>query len=119
MGAGKSWPARWQCAIYTSKVPEQTECRPRLQLVWSCSLDDISILRAIFDETPECIKIIARDGTLLRMNAAGRAMIEAADDATMEGASVYDLVAPEFRRPGRKTIGASAMAKSLAGNSTS
>ena len=60
-------------------------------------MDDISILRAIFDETPECIKIIACDGTLLRMNAAGRAMIEAADDATIEGASVYDIIAPEFR----------------------
>ena len=59
-------------------------------------MDDISILRAIFDETPECLKIIARDGTLLRINAAGRAMIEADDDATIEGGSVYDIIAPEF-----------------------
>ena len=60
-------------------------------------MDNVSILRAIFDETPECIKIIARDGTLLQMNAAGRAMVEAAADATIEGSSVYDLIAPEFR----------------------
>jgi PAS domain S-box-containing protein len=58
-------------------------------------MDDTGILRAIFDATPECIKIVARDGTLLEMNAAGRAMLET--DDSVEGCSVYDVIAPEFR----------------------
>ncbi len=33
--------------------------------------------RKIFDTSPECIKLIAADGTLLEMNPAGLAMIEA------------------------------------------
>jgi PAS domain S-box-containing protein len=58
-------------------------------------MDDIGISRAIFDATPECIKIVARDGTLLKMNAAGRTMLETED--SIEGRSVYDVIAPEFR----------------------
>ena len=35
------------------------------------------ILNAIMEATPDCIKIVARDGTLLQMNPAGLRMIEA------------------------------------------
>src|SRR5579871_6592283 len=35
------------------------------------------MLEAIIETTPECIKIVAPDGTLLQMNAAGRKMVEA------------------------------------------
>jgi PAS domain S-box-containing protein len=59
-------------------------------------MDDASILRAIFEATPECIKIVARDGIVLQMNAAGRAMLEAAENTQVEGCSVYDVIAPEF-----------------------
>lgn len=59
-------------------------------------MDDRSILRAVFEATPECIKIVAPDGTVLQMNAAGRALIEAPEDMQVEGRSVYDLIAPEF-----------------------
>jgi PAS domain S-box-containing protein len=58
---------------------------------------DRDVLRAIVETTPECIKIVARDGTLLQMNSAGREMVEAADTADLEGANVLDLIAPEFR----------------------
>ena len=54
-------------------------------------------LEAIVETTPECIKIVAPDGTLLQMNAAGRQMVEAKCADDVEGASVFDLVAPEFR----------------------
>src|SRR5580658_7035892 len=59
---------------------------------------DTLILRAVFDTTPECIKIVAEDGTLLQMNSAGRAMLEAAEDVCLEGSNVYDVIAPEFRQ---------------------
>jgi PAS domain-containing protein len=34
-------------------------------------------LRAVLDTTPECIKVIRRDGVLLDMNASGLALIGA------------------------------------------
>jgi len=53
--------------------------------------------RAIVETTPECVKLIAADGTLLLMNEAGLKMVgaDSADDAI--GGSVYDLIAPEDR----------------------
>ena len=54
-------------------------------------------LRAIVGATPECVKTVARDGTLLQMNAAGLAMIGAARPEQAFGRSIYDLIAPEDR----------------------
>ncbi len=51
--------------------------------------------RAIIDSTPECVKIVAADGTLLQMNAAGLGMIES--DESVLGTSVYGYIAPEHR----------------------
>ena len=55
-------------------------------------------LRAVIDATPECVKVVARDGSLVQMNPAGLSMIEAPDEASVCGASVFDLVAAEHRR---------------------
>jgi PAS domain S-box-containing protein len=54
-------------------------------------------LRAIIETTPECVKIIARDGTLIEMNHAGLAMVEAESFADLAGKPALDLVAPEYR----------------------
>jgi PAS domain S-box-containing protein len=53
--------------------------------------------RAIVDATPECVKVVAADGTLLLMNESGLAMIEAADTASVIGKSIYEVIAPEDR----------------------
>jgi PAS domain S-box-containing protein len=53
--------------------------------------------RAIVDTTPECVKLVAPDGTLLHMNSAGLAMVGAGSGEQVIGRSVYDLIAPEFR----------------------
>lgn len=53
--------------------------------------------RAIVDTTPECVKVVAEDGTLLHMNSAGLEMVEADSPEDAIGKSVYDLIAPEFR----------------------
>jgi PAS domain S-box-containing protein len=53
--------------------------------------------RTIIETTPECVKIVAPDGTLLFMNPPGLAMIGASADETITGKSVYDIVAPEHR----------------------
>lgn len=53
--------------------------------------------RAIVDMTPECVKLVARDGTLLHMNASGLCMIGADALGMVEGQSIYDVIAPEDR----------------------
>ena len=54
-------------------------------------------LRAVFETTPECIKLVAPDGTLLQMNAAGLRMLDAKSAADVEGRSMLDLVVPQHR----------------------
>jgi PAS domain S-box-containing protein len=53
--------------------------------------------RAIVETTPECVKIVAADGTLLHMNAAGLALVGAPSDDAVIGKNVYDLIAAEDR----------------------
>lgn len=53
--------------------------------------------RAIVETTPECVKLVARDGTLLHMNAAGLGMIGAQQLDSVAGKNVYNLIAPEHR----------------------
>jgi PAS domain S-box-containing protein len=54
-------------------------------------------LQAILDAEPECVKVVAADGTVLQMNPAGLAMIEAPDATSVLGHSVYPLIVPEHR----------------------
>ncbi len=53
--------------------------------------------RAIVETTPECVKVVAKDGTLLHMNSAGLHMVGAADANEVVGKNVYDLIVPECR----------------------
>ncbi|MEA5594053.1 response regulator [Rivularia sp. UHCC 0363] len=50
----------------------------------------------IFETSPECIKLIAADGTLLEMNPAGFAMIEAEETAI--GKNIYSVISPQYRQ---------------------
>ncbi|WP_320443097.1 MEDS domain-containing protein [Halosolutus halophilus] len=54
-------------------------------------------LSALVETTPECIKTVVADGTLLQMNPAGLHMVGADSDSDVIGKSVYDLIAPEHR----------------------
>ncbi len=51
--------------------------------------------RAIVETTPECVKIVAQDGTLLFMNQPGLRMIGASCAEAVEGSKVYDIIVPE------------------------
>jgi PAS domain S-box-containing protein len=53
--------------------------------------------RAIVETTPECVKVVAPDGTLLFMNSPGLAMVGASSAQDVTGGNVYDLIAPEDR----------------------
>src|SRR5579862_1185032 len=54
-------------------------------------------LLAVVETTPECVKLVQKDGTLLRMNAAGLRMVGADSAEEVLGKNVYDLIAPEDR----------------------
>jgi PAS domain S-box-containing protein len=54
-------------------------------------------LRAIIESEPECVKTVAIDGTLLAMNRAGLAMVQATDEREIIGKNTLDLVHPEDR----------------------
>lgn len=54
-------------------------------------------LKAIIDATPECIKIVAPDGSLIFMNSAGLDMVEAETFAQVENACIFDVIAPHHR----------------------
>ena len=54
-------------------------------------------LRSIIETTPQCIKLIAADGTVLEMNAPGLAIVEAGGADEVIGRDVFALVAPEDR----------------------
>ncbi len=61
-------------------------------------------LRAIIDTEPECVKIIKADGTLVQMNAAGLAMIEASRPEQVIGKPIFGLLIPEYREPFRAFV---------------
>jgi len=54
-------------------------------------------LQTIIDTEPDCIKLLARDGTILMMNRAGLAMIDAASFDLVRGQPMAPLIAPEYR----------------------
>lgn len=55
------------------------------------------IVSAVFETMPECIKVVAHDGRLLKMNPAGLSMIDADCWDSVAGASAFELIAPEHR----------------------
>ena len=55
------------------------------------------LLSTVVDNQPECVKLVARDGTLLDMNAAGLAMIEADSIEDVRGERVLNIIASEYR----------------------
>ncbi len=54
-------------------------------------------LRTIFETEPECIKLIGADGSLIDMNPAGLAIIEAESADQVIGRNILQLVDDEFK----------------------
>lgn len=54
-------------------------------------------LRAMIDAEPECIKLIAKDGTLLEINAEGLAMMEVESADVLIGKPIDAVIVPEYR----------------------
>lgn len=54
-------------------------------------------LKAIFDNEPECVKVVSTDGQLLDMNAAGLKMFEVDSVEDVRQAGMLDFIAVEHR----------------------
>jgi PAS domain S-box-containing protein len=54
-------------------------------------------LKMVIESEPECVKLQAADGTILDMNPAGLAIIEATRREEIVGKSAYGYIAPEWR----------------------
>ncbi|MEH2110754.1 PAS domain S-box protein [Nostoc sp.] len=54
-------------------------------------------LRAMIDAEPECIQLIARNGTLLEINAEGLAMMEVESADVLIGKPVDAVIVPDYR----------------------
>jgi PAS domain S-box-containing protein len=54
-------------------------------------------LKMVIESEPECVKVQAADGTILDMNPAGLAIIEAERREDIVGKSAYGYIAPEWR----------------------
>ena len=65
-------------------------------------IENRKFLQAIIDTEPECVKLLAADGSLMLMNPAGLSMIEADSFEQVKGASIYPLVGPEYREAFQK-----------------
>ncbi len=56
------------------------------------------LLQTIIETEPECVKLLARDGTVLKMNRAGLAMVEADSFEQVKGQPVSALISPDYRQ---------------------
>ena len=52
------------------------------------------LLRALYDHTPDCVKVVALDGEVLRINAAGARMVGANSPADVIGGNVVEFLDP-------------------------
>lgn len=52
-------------------------------------------LQSVLNAEPECVKVVAVDGTLLEINPAGLGILEAPNAEAVIGQSVYSLIVPE------------------------
>jgi len=73
------------------------ERESRSKLILEGARDSAAFLEAVVQTMPECIKIVARDGRLLHMNAAGLQMMEAESLERVKGGSTFDFIVPEHR----------------------
>ena len=58
-----------------------------------------TFLQTIIDTEPECVKLVAEDGTLLMMNRAGLDMIQAESLEQVQGHAIGPLIAAGHRAP--------------------
>jgi len=79
----------YQCRLRQFILNETEAAKAMAQSEWN--------LKTIIEAEPECVKVLAPDGTLMQMNRAGLEMFEAESEEQVIGRTLVDLVAPEHR----------------------
>jgi two-component system cell cycle sensor histidine kinase/response regulator CckA len=83
------------------KFPPANDTVDRTQVEIALS-ESKTFLQTVIETEPECVKIVASDGTLIMMNRAGLEMIQVDSLEQAKGKSLYPLIAPEYRQAFRK-----------------
>jgi two-component system cell cycle sensor histidine kinase/response regulator CckA len=83
------------------KFPPANDTVDRTQVEIALS-ESKTFLQTVIETEPECVKIVASDGTLIMMNRAGLEMIQVDTLEQAKGKSLYPLIAPEYRQAFRK-----------------
>jgi PAS domain S-box-containing protein len=63
-----------------------------------------TLLRTIFESSPECVKLLTPEGILLQMNQAGLAMLDAERADQIVGQAAVDLVVPKHQAAFRALV---------------
>lgn len=71
--------------------------RSRFSAPWPDAFDERAYLRSILEAEPACVTVIARNGSIVDMNAAGLAMIEATSLEEAQSRPLVELVAAPHR----------------------
>jgi diguanylate cyclase (GGDEF)-like protein/PAS domain S-box-containing protein len=74
------------------EIRERKNAELRLRKSEQCLQEQEAYLRAVFDNEPECIKLLDREGRLLDMNPAGLAMLGADSLEAVRGRKVSCMV---------------------------
>ncbi|MDA8169921.1 MAG: diguanylate cyclase [Nitrospiraceae bacterium] len=85
----------------TRELVERIEESGRIE---KASRENESFLNTIIETEPECVKLVARDGSLIRMNRAGLSMMDADSLEQVRGKSIFGLVLPEYREAFRQLV---------------
>ncbi len=62
-------------------------------------------LQTIIDSEPECVKLLSSDGTLIMMNRAGLAMIQAGSFDEVKNKPLFPLILPPYRDDFKRMTG--------------
>ncbi|MBI4027395.1 MAG: PAS domain S-box protein [Verrucomicrobia bacterium] len=109
-GESASYEQEWRGRIFQTSIEPLRDTEGRITGCIGMALDitglkkaesalreSASRLRAIFETSPECIKLLSPDGTLLEMNRAGLAMMETDSLEQVVGMKMCQIVSPSYR----------------------
>lgn len=105
-GRAKQVEERWRVITDSAGLPKRVigtcqDITERKQAELALASSEIR-LRSIIDNEPECVKLLAADGSLLDMNPAGLRMIEAESIDEVKNHNLYPLVVKEYRHAFRE-----------------
>jgi len=84
-----------QLSMAITSLQQENAVRMRIE---ETLLEKEQYLQSIIDTSPECIKLLARDGSLIMINRAGLHMIGADSLEQVQGIVVLDLIMDKYRR---------------------